>query len=79
MLEKPHGLPSFDGVRYPSRNNYPQPCVALFDRARNKVEVVDDIDLVDHVDWPRFVEDYSIGIEPDPGPPGAEPDGELPG
>ena len=73
------GLPSFDGVLYPSRNNYPQPCVALFDRARNKVEVVDDIDLVDHVDWPRFVEDYSIGVEPDPGPPGAEPEGQLPG
>ena len=72
------GLPSFDGVFYPSRNNYPGPAVALFDRAQYKVEVVDDIDLVDHVDWPRFVEDYGIGVTPDPGPPEAELGGEPP-
>ena len=70
------GRPSFDGVVYPSRNNYPEPGVAVFDRARNKVAVVDDIDLVDHVDWPRFVEDYRIGVGLDLGPPGAEPAGE---
>jgi hypothetical protein len=63
------GLPSFDGVLYPSRNNYPQPSVALFDSAQGKVRVFEDIDLVDHVDWPRFVEDYRVGVEPDPGPP----------
>lgn len=68
-------LPVFDGVLYPSRNNYPEPSVALFDRAGYKVEVIDDIDLADHVDWPRFVEDYRIGVEPDPGPPGPEPPG----
>ena len=71
------GLPMFDGVLYPSRNNYPEPSVALFERAGYKVEVVDDIDLIDHVDWPRFVADYRIGVEPDPGPPGTEPTGEA--
>jgi len=64
------GLPLLDGVLYPSRNNYPEPSVALFDRARGKVRVFEDIDLVDHIDWPRFVEDYRVGVEPDPGPPG---------
>ena len=73
------GLPAFDGVLYPSRNNYPEQGIALFDRAEHKVEVVDDIDLVDHLDWPSFVEDYRIGVEPDPGPPGAEAAGEQPG
>jgi hypothetical protein len=58
----------FDGVLYPSRNNYPSTSIALFERAQNKVVVVDDIELPDHVDWPRFVEDYRIGVEPDPGP-----------
>lgn len=67
------GLPSFDGVLYPSRNNYPEPSVALFDRAQSQVGVFEDIDLVDHVDWPRFVEDYRVGVEPDPGPPGTDP------
>lgn len=71
------GLPAFDGVLYPSRNNYPEPSVALFDRAGYEVEVVDDIDLIDHVDWPRFVEDYRIGVEPDPGPQGPEPTGKA--
>jgi hypothetical protein len=57
------GRPSFDGVLYPSRNNFPGAAVALFDRARDKVRVFRDIDLVDHVDWLRFVEDYRVGIE----------------
>jgi len=56
--------PLFDGVTYPSRNNYPGKAVALFDRAAKKLKVCDDIDLVDHVDWPRFVEQYRIGVEP---------------
>ena len=62
-------VPLFDGVLYPSRNNYPSPSIALFERAQGKVKVVDDIDLPEHVDWPDFVEKYRIGVEPDPGPP----------
>jgi hypothetical protein len=63
-------VPLFDGVLYPSRNNYPSASIALFERAQDKVVVVDDIDLPEHVNWPRFVEDYRIGVELDPGPPG---------
>ena len=62
------GLPLFDGILYPSRNNYPDASIALFERAKMKVSVIKDIDLVDHVDWPRFVAAYRIGVEPDPGP-----------
>lgn len=62
-------VPIFDGVLYPSRNNYPTASVALFERAKGKVKVIDDIDLPDHVDWPRFVADYRIGVFPDPSPP----------
>ena len=61
------GLPLFDGVLYPSRNNYPAASIALFERAKEKVRVIEDIDLVEHVDWPHFVANYSIGVEPDPG------------
>jgi len=61
-------VPLFDGLLYPSRNNYPATSIALFDRAQGNIEVFDDIDLVDHVDWPRFVATYRIGVEPDPGP-----------
>ena len=49
---------------------------ALFERAGTKISVIEDIDLVDHVDWPRFVATYRIGIEPDPGP--VVPDDEAP-
>jgi hypothetical protein len=59
--------PLFDGILYPSRNNYPAASIALFDRARRKVKVIADIDLVEHVEWPRFVMDYRIGVAPDPG------------
>jgi hypothetical protein len=69
------GQPLFDGVLYPSRNNYPAKSIALFERAGAKVSVIEDIDLVDHVDWPRFVARYRIGVEPDPGP--MEPDDEA--
>lgn len=55
--------PRFDGILYPSRNNYPATSIALFERARDKVRVFDDIDLVDHVDWPGFVARYRIGID----------------
>lgn len=61
--------PLFDGVLYPSRNNYPSASIALFERAQDKVMVVDDIDLSEHVDWPSFVENYQIGIGLDPGSP----------
>ena len=61
MVDK-DAKPCFDGVLYPSRNNYPAECVALFDRASHKVQVVDDIDLVDHADWPGFVSSFRIGI-----------------
>ena len=61
-------VPLFDGVLYPSRNNYPAASIALFERAQKKVKVLADIDLVDHVEWPRFVPDYRIGVEPNPGP-----------
>jgi hypothetical protein len=57
-------LPLFDGVLYPSRTNYPGKAVALFHSAASKVKVFEDIDLVDHVDWPRFVAHYGIGVEP---------------
>jgi len=62
------GLPLFDGVLYPSRNNYPAASIALFERAGAKISVIADIDLVDHVDWPRFVGTYRIGVQPDPSP-----------
>ncbi len=61
-------VPLFDGVLYPSCNNYPAASIALFERAQKKVKVFADIDLVDHVEWPQFVADYRIGVEPDPGP-----------
>lgn len=69
------GVPLFDGVLYPSRNNYPAASVALFERAKAKVKVVDDIDLVDHAGWPAFVAAYGIAVEPDPGP--VAPDDEM--
>lgn len=59
------GLPLFDGVRYPSRNNYPAVSIALFERAKAKVSVIKDIDLVDHADWPLFVATYRIGVVPE--------------
>lgn len=56
--------PLFDGILYPSRNNYPDVSIALFDHAKAKVEVFGGIGLVEHVDWPHFVATYRIGIEP---------------
>lgn len=63
-------VPLFDGVLYPSRNNYPATSIALFERAKEKVKVFENIDLVDHMDWPCFVAKYRIAVEPDPGPIG---------
>lgn len=60
------GAPVFDGLSYPSRNNYPASCVALFDRAASKVQVFADIDLAHHAEWPGFVGGYAIAVV-DPG------------
>ncbi|AMM18513.1 hypothetical protein AX768_30155 (plasmid) [Burkholderia sp. PAMC 28687] len=62
------GQPRFDGVLYPSRNNYPGTGVAVFERAEAKIKIITDVDLVDHIGWPDFVARYRIGIEPDVGP-----------
>ena len=70
MRDTDDDAPLFDGVLYPSRNNYPSASIALFERAQDKVVVVDDINLSEHVDWPSFVENYKIGVEVDPGTPG---------
>ena len=61
-LQDEDGRPAFDGLLYPSRNNYPAACVALFERAAPKVDVLADIDLVDHAGWPGFVAGWAIGI-----------------
>jgi hypothetical protein len=58
------GVPLFDGLLYPSRNNHPASCIALFERARPKVALIDDIDLCDHIDWPAFVSSYRIIVLP---------------
>ncbi len=63
-VQDAEGLPHFDGVLYPSRNNHPAACVALFDRASAKVGLVDDIDLIDHRDWPGFVASFKIAVMP---------------
>ena len=55
-------IPRFDGILYPSRNNHPAVCVALFERAQSKVDLVDEIDLLNHRDWPIFKEKYQIVI-----------------
>ncbi|PAT30890.1 hypothetical protein CLI92_06590 [Vandammella animalimorsus] len=62
-LQGCNGQPLFDGVLYPSRNNYPAKSIALFDRAAAKLRVDDDIDLDMHRDWPDFVKAYRIGIQ----------------
>lgn len=56
------GRPFFDGILYPSRNNYPDTSIALFERAQTKIKIVRDIDLIEHDGWGRFVADYRIGV-----------------
>lgn len=63
-LAEPGGAHRFDGVLYPSRNNHPAACVALFDRAAEKLSLVDDIALRDHVDWPSFLTTYQVIVLP---------------
>jgi RES domain len=58
------GTPMFDGIRYPSRNNYPGPCVAIFERARDKIDVMADINLPLHKDWPAFKSSYAVTVLP---------------
>lgn len=58
------GAPRFDGLYYPSRNNWPSACIALFDRASPKIAVLNDLDLALHRDWPAFVADFRIGVVP---------------
>ena len=63
-LAEPDGAPRFDGVLYPSRNNHPAACAALFDRAAEKLSLVDDITLRDHIDWPSFLRTYQVVVLP---------------
>ena len=63
-LAEPDGTPRFDGVLYPSRNNHPATCAALFDRAAEKLSLVDDIALREHVDWPSFLSTYQVVVLP---------------
>ena len=63
-LAEADGAPRFDGVLYPSRNNHPAACAALFDRAAAKVSLIDDIALRDHVDWPSFLSTYQVVVVP---------------
>lgn len=50
--------------------------IGLFERAKAKVSVVKDIDLVERRSWPQFVSTYRINVIPDPGP--VEPDDDSP-
>jgi hypothetical protein len=61
---EPDGSHRFDGVLYPSRNNHPAACAALFYRSADKVSVIDDIPLHDHVDWPSFLRTYQVLVLP---------------
>lgn len=63
-LAEPGGAHRFDGVLYPSRNNHPATCAALFDRAASKLSLIDDIALRDHVDWPGFLTTYQVVVLP---------------
>jgi hypothetical protein len=58
------GFPIYDGILYPSRNNYPKKCVALFEDATSKVSLVDDIDLATHTEWPDFKNTFNIVVRP---------------
>ena len=53
-----------DGILYPSRNNYPGLCLALFDRCAPKLGLVADIALDRHLHWPHFQRQYGIRVTP---------------
>lgn len=57
-----HAQSGVDGIVYPSRNNFPGNCVALFDRCQDKLGVIADIPLAHHRRWPGFVDEYAIQI-----------------
>lgn len=61
-MHTPAGKPLFDGILYPSRNNFPSKSIALFDRAASKIKVIGEIDLDEHRDWPGFVKTFDIGV-----------------
>jgi hypothetical protein len=52
----------YDGILYPSRNNFPANCVALFSRASHKIVLSRDIELVRHADWAGFIKQHKVGI-----------------
>jgi len=62
-LKTTDGLP-FDGILYPSHNNPGGRCIALFDRAADKISLIDDIRLDDHKDWPAFFHDFEVTVQP---------------
>lgn len=62
IAARAHAQAGVDGILYPSRNNYPGMCVALFDRCKDKLGLVDDIPLERHRHWPAFVDEYAIQI-----------------
>jgi hypothetical protein len=57
-----HAQPDVDGILYPSRNNYPGMCLALFDRCKDKIGLLDDVPLERHRRWSAFVDDYAIQV-----------------
>jgi len=57
-----HDQGGVDGIVYPSRNNYPSSCIALFDRCADRLGLAADIALDQHSQWPAFVERYSIHV-----------------
>lgn len=62
IAARAHAEPGLDGILYPSRNNYPGSCVALFDRCKDRLGLIQDIALARHRHWPAFVDDYAIQI-----------------
>lgn len=62
------GEPKFDGIRYFSRNNCPSRAIAIFEHAKDKIEWLEDIDLAAHRNWPTFLDDFKISVEPDADP-----------
>lgn len=60
-----HEQSGVDGILYPSRNNYPGSCIALFDRCRARVGLITDIALERHRHWPDFAQQYGVTILPE--------------
>lgn len=54
----------FDGIIFPSRNNYPATCIALFEDAKNKIDPSADFDLIQHTGWPAFLTAYEVIVLP---------------